>query len=73
MQIISVDELCKELSLAYNLNIDSLRVHAQVIITILQEIVTSIKNHLILASSHEMLNQPTLSALLRPPTHEATN
>ena len=35
MQIISIDELYKELNLVYNLNIDNLKVHTQVIVTIL--------------------------------------
>ncbi len=35
MQIISIDDLCKELSLACNLNISGLRVHVQEIVSIL--------------------------------------
>ena len=39
-----IDDLCKKLSPACNLNTSSLRVHAQEIVSILQEIVRSTKS-----------------------------
>lgn len=40
-QIVSVNNLCKKLSLAYNLNASSLKAHLQEIVIILQEIFIS--------------------------------
>lgn len=70
MRIVSINDLRKKLSPIYNLNISNLRVHLQVIITILQKIVTLIKDCLIL---HQAPNKPTLSALSRPSINKAPN
>ena len=61
VQIVSVNDLRKELRSACNLNISSLKAHTQEIITILQEIVTSA---FLNPPVHEASNQLTLSALL---------
>lgn len=70
MQIVFVDNLRKELSLAYNLNTSSLRAHRQKIVTILQEIVTSAYLEL---PVHKASNQPTLSASLGSIVHKVSN
>ena len=71
--IVSVNDLCKELSLACNLNTSSLRVYVQAIVIILQGIVISIENRLILSPSHKVSNQLTLSVPYEPSTHKAFN
>ncbi len=43
-RIVSIDDLCKELSLACHFNTSSLRAHVQEIISILQGLVVSTKS-----------------------------
>lgn len=43
MRIISIDELCKDLSLTYNFNTSSQKMHVQKFVSILQGIMASTK------------------------------
>lgn len=43
-QIVSIDDLCRKLSLTCYFNFSSLKAHAQEIISILQRIITSTKS-----------------------------
>lgn len=70
VRIIYINNLYKKLCLAYNLNISSLKMHAQIIIIILQRIVILIKSCFILLPLHKTFNQLTRLVASRLPLYK---
>ena len=71
IQIISVNDLCKELSPIYNFNTSNLRAYAQKIVKILQEIVTSVLLKLPVHEASNQLSRPSVQSKI--PAHKVPN